>query len=196
MPDITLLTGFNIANVEGVKVVTEEEAPATHYWKTMTSFDAEAHIEEGEEKVQRVKNTIMGRLRTEDVVGGYDLNCEDERLIPEILALVDGGTWDSEQQIYKAPVIGQDIQRTAFTLFIYTSDRGGDAEVKNYLEWTFPHTKGTPVKLGAKDNEFHKPSYKLESRPADGESPFTVKVVASLFDLGAAAAAAAEGGEG
>lgn len=187
MAENTLLTGFNIANVEGVKIVTEEAEPKTHCWKTMTSFDAEAHIEEGEEKVQRVKNTIMGRLKTEDVVGGYNLNCEDERLIPEILALVDGGTWNAEEQVYKAPVIGKDIQRTAFDLYIYTSDRGADGEVKNYLEWLFPHTKGTPVKLGGKDNEFHKPSYTLESRPADGESPFEVAVVAALFGEAAAA---------
>lgn len=181
MPEATLLTGFNIANVEGVKIVTEGSSPKTYCWKTMTSFDAEAHVEEGEEVVQRVKNTIMGRLMTEDIVGGYDLECEDERLIPEILALVDGGSWDAENNKYSAPAIGTEISRTAFALYIYTSDRGGNAEVNNYLEWYFPHAKGTPVKLGAKDMEFRKTGYKLKSRPADGESPFKVSVTATLF---------------
>lgn len=176
----TLLTGFNIANVERVRIVTEETQPVTHMFRTMTSFDAEPYIEEGEEVVQRVKNTIMGRLKTEDLLGGYDLSCEDERLIPEILALIDGGTWDAENETYTAPAIGTEVVRKAFTVYFYTSDRGGNGEVRNYLEWKFPHCKGKPVKLSGKDNEFTKPAYDIQSRPGDGENPFTVKVVDAL----------------
>ena len=121
----TLLTGFNIANVERVRVTTEETTPKTYMYRTMTSFDAEPYVNEGEEVTQRVKNTIMGRIKTDDLLEGYDISCEDERLIPQVLALVDGGTYDDEEQSYAAPAIGTEVVRTPFTLDLYTSDRGG-----------------------------------------------------------------------
>lgn len=175
-----MLTGYNIANVERVKIVTKETTAKTYIWQTMTSFDAEPHVEEGEEVVQRIKNTIMGRIKTDDLAGGTDLTCEDERLIPEILALIDGGTWDAESSTYTGPVIGVETQRTPFDLFLYTSDRNADGSVKAYLEWRYPSCKGSPVKGAGKDKDFSKPSYTIQSRPADGESDKTVKVVEEL----------------
>ena len=179
--ELTMLTGYNIANVEGVMVVTKEEPPKVHAWKTATSFDAELAVEEGEEVVQKVKGVIMGLLKEEDAVKGYDITCEDERLIPEILSLVDGGEWDPDQKEYKATPMGQTPKRTVFDLYLYASDRGTDGEIKNYLRYLYPSCKGTPVKLGAKDNEFHKQEYTINSRPAEGESPVKVKVVEEMF---------------
>lgn len=179
--ELTMLTGFNIANVEGVMIVTREEEPRTLMWKTLTDFEAESNIEEGQEVTQKVKGTIMGLLKEEDVIKGYDLTAEDERLIPEILALVDGGTWDESEKEYSAPAQGSTVERTAFDTYLYTSDRGTGGEIKNYLRWLFPNCKGSPVKLGAKDNEFHKQEYNIKSRPADGESAFKVKAVDEMF---------------
>lgn len=176
----TLLTGFNIANVERVKITTDESPAKTYMFQTMTSFDAEPYVNEGEEVTQRVKNTIMGRIKTDDLLEGYDLTCEDERLIMEVLALIDGGTYDDSQSTYSAPAIGTEVTRKAFTMELFTSDRGGDGEVKKYLQWTFPHCKGKPVKIAGKDGEFTKQTYDISSRPGDGESPFKVKAVASL----------------
>ena len=179
MPN-SMLTGYNIANVERVKIVTKETTPKTHIFQTMTSFDAEVHTEEGTEVVQRVKNTIMGRLKTDDLTGGHDLTCEDERLIPEVLALIDGGTWNDETSTYTGPVAGQEVTRTAFDLYLYTSDRNTDGSVSHYLEWKYPNCKGTPFKGGGKDGEFTKPQYKIESRPASGEADKSIKVVEAL----------------
>lgn len=44
----TLLTGFNIANVERVKITTDESPAKTYMFQTMTSFDAEPYVNEGE----------------------------------------------------------------------------------------------------------------------------------------------------
>lgn len=176
----TLLEGFNIANVEHVTIKTKGDASATYHYRTMSSFEAEPKISEGEEKTQRVKNRIMGRLRQEDVLEGYDLNCEDERVIPEILALVDGGSWDASAKKYSAPVIGTDVTRTEFDLELYTSDRDSSGAAANYLKWSFPNCKGTPVTISGKDNDFSQFKYKIESRANDGESPFTVEVASAL----------------
>ena len=143
----TLETGFNIANVECVKVVTRENTPATHVWKTMTKFTAEPYLDEGQEVTQRVKNTVMGRIKTDDLLSGHNISCEDERFIPEVIAL------------------------------LYTSDRGAGGEVKNILEWKFPNGKGKPVKFGGEDNVFTKQSFEIQTRPESGEAAYEVSVV-------------------
>lgn len=176
----TLLEGFNIANVEHVTIVTQEESPSTYHYRTMTSFDAEAKISEGEEKTLRIKNRLVGRLKNDDLLEGYDLDCEDGNVVPEILALVDGGKWDAETKKYSAPVIGAETSRKTFDMEIYTSNRDTSGAAANYLKWSFPNCKGTPVTLGAKDDDFSKQKYKIESRAASGQSPFTVEVAENL----------------
>lgn len=180
----TPLTGFNIANVECVKIVTRETQPVTHVFKTTTKFTAEPKLEEGQEVAQRVKNTVMGRIKTDDLLSGYNLSCEDERFIPQVIALVDGGSWDGEAPTkkYTGPKAGEATARTAFDAYLYTSDRGAGGEVKNKLEWKFPNCKGKPVKFGGEDNAFTKQPYEFESRPEDGEAAYEVSVVDEFPD--------------
>ena len=179
----TLLEGFNIANVEHVTLTTKDTSPVTYHYRTMSSFDAESKVSEGEEKTQRVKNRIMGRLKSEDVLEGYDLDCEDECVIPEILSLVDGGTWDSSAKKYSAPVIGTDATRKSFDMDIYTSNRDASGAAASYLKWHFPNCKGQPVSISGKDDDFSKFKYKISSRAAKGQSPFTVEVVEALPEV-------------
>ena len=176
----TLLEGFNIANVEHVALTTKGTSSVTYHYRTVSSFDAESKVSEGEEKTQRVKNRIMGRLKSEDVLEGYDLDCEDERVIPEILALIDGGTWDSSAKKYSAPVIGTDATRKSFDMDIYTSNRDASGAATSYLKWSFPNCKGQPVSISGKDDDFSKFKYKISSRAAKGQSPFSVEVVEAL----------------
>lgn len=174
----TLEEGFNIANVECVKIVTRENTSVTHVYKTMTKFTAEPYIEEGQEVVQRVKNTIMGRIKTDDLLSGHNISCEDERFIPKVIALLDGGKWDENgEKKYTGPKAGEATARTAFDLYLYTSDRGAGGEVKNILEWKFPNGKGKPVKFGGEDNAFTKQSYEIQTRPESGEETYSVSIV-------------------
>lgn len=181
-----LLAGFNIANVEHVTMTTQGDSPVTRHYRTMTSFDAESKVSEGEEKTLRIKNQIMGRLKYEDIPEGYDLECEDGNVIPEILALVDGGTWDSDTKKYTAPLIGTEVKRTMFDMDIYTSNRDTSGAATNYLKWSFPNCKGKPVSISAKDDDFSKSKYKIESRAGNGQAPFTVEVVEELPTVEAA----------
>ena len=182
---LNLLTGGNIANVERIKIVTEETTAKTFIFETATSCKFTAAVSAGNEVEQRVKNTIMGLLKTEDIVKGYDIEFTDERLIADILALIDGGTLTmasggSDWETYSSPVAGSPVTRKAFTLNLYTSDRDTDGEPNEYYVWTFAHCKGKPVDGGAEDGAFSKTTYKIESRPANGTSPMTVTRVDTL----------------
>ena len=134
----TPLIGGNIANIERAKVVTIETSPKTYIFDTATSATYTAAVSSGEEKEQRCGNTLMGLLQTEDITKGYDLKLEDPRLIPEILALIDGGTLattgesDAKKTTYSAPAAGKPVTRKKFDFYLYTSDREAAARYQEY----------------------------------------------------------------
>lgn len=191
MATTTLLQGFNIANVEHVTMTTHDDVPVTYHYRTMTTFDAQSKVSEGDEKTLRIKNRIVGRLKYEDIPEGYDLDCEDANVIPEILALIDGGTWDAESKKYSAPVIGTDVNRKVFDLDIYTSNRNASGAAQNYLKWHFPNCTGKPVSISGKDDDFSNSKYKIASRADNGQSPFNVEIVEELPQVTDAAGAGA-----
>ena len=168
---MSLLEGFNIANVERVKIVTEEETPATHVFETASSATATPAVSAGQEVEQRVKNAIKGLLRTEDIVKGYDIELEDQRVSMDVFALSDGGTatgagaaWTK----YTGPSAGASVTRKGFSLYLYTSDRDTDGGAIAYHEWTFPGCKGKAVPLNFADGAFSSMKYSITSRPATG----------------------------
>ena len=182
------LLGGNIANVERIEIVTDETTPATYVLETATSCNYNAVVSQGQDVEQRVKNVLMGLLRTDDLVKGYDIELEDQRLHGAILALVDGGTLTGagdQWTKYQATAIGTEISRKSFTLKLYTSDRDTDGGVVTYHKWTFPDCKGSPVSGGAADGSFTNMKYSIKSRPAKTHIPLTVDAVESLPSVSA-----------
>ncbi len=180
---MSLLTGFNIANVERVKIETEETTPVTHVFETASSVSCAPAVSAGQEVEQRIKNTIMGLLKTDDVLKGYDITMEDQRLITEVLELIDGGTVtlsSSAFSKYEGPNAGSAPTRKSFSLTFYTSDRDTSGAANSYYSWKFVNCKGKPVEFGGKDNDFRTTSYTIESRPASGTALVTLQKVASL----------------
>jgi hypothetical protein len=180
----TRIAGGNIAGCERIKLVTLEEAPRAYVIETATSLSFSASVSAGEEKELRVKNTIHGALRTEDLVKGYDIMLEDPLLHTQIFALVDGGALTGSPgaagEKYAAPAAGAPVSRTAFDLYAYSADRDADGEALAFHEWKFPACKGRPVESALKDGEFAALSYRIASRPASGVAPLTVERIASL----------------
>lgn len=176
-----LLKGFNIANVERVKIETEETTAKEYIFDTASSVDAALAVSAGQEVEQRIKNTLMGLLKTDDLVKGYDLTMQDQRLIAKVFALIDGGTLTTPQSPtgeeftkYEGPVAGGTVTRTKFTLTFYTSDRDTGSNVVTYHSWKFTGCQGKPVPLGGEDGAFHTIQYTIESRPATGAPTVTI----------------------
>ena len=181
---MSLLTGGNIVNVERVKVTVGTGNEAVSYvFKTSSQATFTPAVSAGQEREQRIKNTLMGLIKTEDLNKGYDIELSDQRLIMDMFALIDGGTVTGEGDAwtkYEAPAVGATVEKTAFELSLYTSDRGPDAAAKSYYKWTFPNCKGKPVTAGATDDDFYTLRYSIESRPASGVSPMTIDKVQEL----------------
>jgi hypothetical protein len=180
---MSLLEGSAIVNIARVEIVTEETVPKTHTFDTATEAGYEAVVSEGEEVVLRTKNVIHAIDRTEDIQYGSDITMTDSKFQAEVFALIDGGTLvkDETQKItgYNAPVAGQAVNRTPFTLNVYTEEKDGD-EIVGYYKFSFPRCKGKPAQFTFQDGEFMAPEYTISSRPKSGESPFEVSIIASL----------------
>lgn len=172
---------FALANIARVDIVTEEDVPVTYTLNDMASeASIEAYISEGAENILRVKNTIKAMNKLEDITLGYDITLSAVTMQPEVLALVDGGTWDSVGKKYTAPPVGTPVNRKAFTLKVYTEDKDVNGETLGYVCFNFLHCKGQPVNYSVQDGEFFTEELSAKSRPASGESPVEFDYLAAL----------------
>lgn len=174
-------TEFPLANIARVEIVTEETVPK-EYRLTDVATDAEviAYISQGDEKALRVKNVIKAQNNTEDIVMGYDIKLVSATMIPEILALIDGGTWTPLTKKYAAPAIGTPVERTPFTMNVYTEEKDGDGSTISYVKFIYKNCKGKPVNYSLKDGEFFVPEMNAKSRPKLGESPVNFEILEEL----------------
>ena len=144
-----------LANVARVELVTEENTPKTYVVDTANEMKLEAFVSEGEEKELRKLNRLLAQLKTEDLTKGYDLTMKDMVMSPAVFALVDGGvsTVGAEGKFegYTGPKMGEVVNRTPFTVNIYTEEKDGDGETTGYLKFTCKHCKGTPADIEIKD---------------------------------------------
>ena len=79
--------------------MTEEKTPKTYTLTDQASqANIEAYVSEGQQQVLRVRNVIKAQNNTEDIVLGYDITLTAVVMLPEVLALIDGGTWDGRRR--------------------------------------------------------------------------------------------------
>ena len=174
---------FALANIVRVDIVTEETTPRT-FTLTDVASEAEviAYLSEGEEKILRVKNTIKAQNKTEDIVLGYDIKLVSATFVPEILEVVDGGTWDATDKKYTAPVIGVPVERVPFTTNIYTEEKDGDGSTVSYAKFVYKNCKGKPVDYRMQEGEFFSPEFNIKSRSKLGKSPTEIGILEELPD--------------
>lgn len=178
---------FPLANIARVEIETEETTPKMYRLTDVaTEAEALAFISEGAEKELRVKNTIKAQNNTEDIVKGYDIRLVSVTMIPEVLALVDGGTLkfddlETEKVVgYDAPVVGVPVSRKLFTLYIYTEEKDTDGDTLSYVKFAYKHCKGKPTDYSLQDGEFFVPELRISSRPKQGESPVSLEFLDEL----------------
>lgn len=172
---------FALANIARVDIVTEETVPKTYtLTEVATEAGVEAYLSEGIEEELRVKNTIKAQNKTQDIVMGYDITLTQATMIPEILALVDGGTYDEETKKYSAPVIGTPVDRTKFTLHIYTEQKDGDGSNAGFVKFIYKNCEGKPLSYSLVEGEFFAPEMSATSRPKLGASPVEFEILDEL----------------
>lgn len=169
------LTEKPIVNIVRTEIVTEEDVPKTYRFDTASEATYTAVVSEGKETVLRVKNEIKAINRTEDIQYGSDINFSQVVVVPEVLAIIDGGTITKQTeklQKYTPPVVGSPVNRTLFTLKIYTEEKDADGATLGYQCFAYKGCKGKPVSFTFKDGEFMTPQYTISSRVKKGVAPY------------------------
>lgn len=182
---IKALEEMVMANIVRTEIEEEKaEGGKTYVFTTASEAGITPYLSEGEEKIHRVKNQILGMNNTEDIVLGYDIKLVNNTFTPELLSVVDGGTvtYDEDEkfQKYEAPEAGTVVNREKVTINVYTEEKDCDGETTSYLKFTFKHAKGTPVEYSIKDGEFFVPEMTLKARAKRGEKPVVVEVLTEL----------------
>jgi len=183
---MSLIQGMALVNIVKAQIVTEEETPVTFEFETANDASVDPEVDEGEEQILRVKNKIIATNKTEDIAYGYELVLTDNTLIPEVLAIVDGGSLrfdevETEQVLgYDGPVSGLTVSRTLFTLNLFTEEKDADGDTLQYAKLSFMHCKGKPVSWALKDGEFFVPEFTITARPKTGEKAITVDFMDTL----------------
>lgn len=166
---------FALANISKVEITSK--AGEFVLEDVFSEAKCLAYVSEGEEKSLRVKNTIKATNSTEDLILGYDLEFLGSTVVPELLALVDGGKWDKEKEEYTSPAIGKPVKREIFDMKIWTENKDCDGLVDSYMVFEFLNCKGTPLNYEFADGDFYIPEMKIKSRPNCGENPVKFSIV-------------------
>lgn len=166
-------TLVNVSRVDFTDEVTGEK----HSIKTSDEIDIEPIKSDGKRDILRVKNTIYGINQTEDIVIGYKLKMKDNLFNIKTMALIDGGTVNSNK--YEGTEAGKTVDRHPFTIDVYTEEKDYSRTI-GYAKFTYKHCLGKPAKYKVKDSAFMVPEYEAESIPFRGEKPVEISFVNSL----------------
>ncbi len=172
-----------LANIVRAEI-TDEVSGDTYIFTTASEASIKPFVSEGSEKIHRVKNTILGSLRYEDILLGYEIKLVNNTFCPQLLSLVDGGVMETDENgeflKYSSPVVGNVTERKNLTVSLYTEEVDCDGDTTQYFKFTFLHAKGKPVEYSIKDGEFFVPELTLRSRAKSGESSVAVEVLTAL----------------
>lgn len=176
---------FALANIARVDIIEEKTVAPKTYTLIDVATEAEviAFMSEGAQKSLRVKNKIKAQNNMEDIVMGYDLKLTSATMIPEVLALIDGGTWTEETKTYDAPEIGAVVTRQPFTMVVYTEQKDMDGSTLSYVAFTYKNCTGKPVDYTLKDGDFFIPEMSAKSRPKQGQKPVSFKILDTLPEV-------------
>ncbi len=181
----TAVKSFAIANIAAVDIIEEKENNPKTYRLIQVASKATAtpFISQGKDEELRVNNTIHAQNITEDITKGYEITFETVKAVMEVLALVDGGTWDGAQNKYSGAVAGKPTQRVPFTLKVYTAQKDYDGENKAFICFTFKHCKGTPISFNIQDGTFLTQEMKLKSRPKFNENAVEMATMQEIPEI-------------
>lgn len=162
-----------------------EGTPTTVTFDTFSEANIEPKISEGEEKILRMRDKILGVARTEDILYGLNIQLTDNAFSPELIEVVDGGTLqydavETTKVIGYVPPKSTDVaNRKEFSLTLYCEEKEGET-VKQYVKYTFPKCKGRPIGISLKEEEFAVQQFNVIAYETETEPCYKWDYVTSL----------------
>lgn len=171
-------TAISLVNIVRTEIITDEAAPKLLTFSTASQGTATPRVSAGEHVEQRVKNLILANNDTEDITIGYDIALNNVVFTPEVHALVDGGEFTIDETNgsfnYSSIPAGVAVDRTRFTLAIYTEEKDYSGLPLSYYRFVFKNSFGAPATMDLQDGVFLAPQYTIKSTPRKGQSPVNI----------------------
>lgn len=172
------LEGMPIANIVLGEIINEK-TNEVYYFDTAQKAEITPDLSQGKEEILRVKNRLIGMNRTEDICIGYKIKLTNCTFSPELMSIIDAGQ-NSSNGNYVGPKVGVAVEKTPFTLNLYTEEKDYDSETVSYVKFCYKHSKGKPIGQKFEDGKFYVVEFEATSRPKKGESPIYIEKVSTL----------------
>lgn len=165
-------------------VVLTDKNDKKYSFTTSTKASAKVNIEEGKKVELIIKGVLKAQRKFDSSIKGVDLEFQDNMFLPEVVALLQGGTvsMDSGGKFlsYIPVASGDSAELDSFTVDVFTEETDTSGEILGYAKLSLPNGKGEPVELGFEDDKFFSAKYVITTAPAAGEPPYTIEMVESL----------------
>ena len=161
--------------------------PTAPVWKvieTLQQVNYEMQWSEGQTQEQRGGDRLLATVTDDDVLMGVDLTIQVADLQGEVVAIIDGGTWDQTAKKYTPPDFG--TPRPAFALEVYAAYFGEGpqmaSDLKGFYRFVFPYCKGRLDLPNLQDRNFANPQFTIRARRnnTDNLPPYYWEIVPSL----------------
>ena len=178
------LSSMALSDVSLIRLLTKGSVKKEYLFTSSTDFEAEEVIQEGEEKPLIIKGVLRANKPAKDTLLGHDIKLIDSLFTPEVLCLLQGGEIeageDGKFKKYLPPIVGEDVIKTKFDMEIYSAIVENDGETGDYLKTTYYNCIGENKPVSFKDDEYFTAEYGIQSRPANGERPYSFEIVTGL----------------
>lgn len=156
-------------------------------FSTATKANAKVLIETGKKSELIIKGVLKAQKKFDSTIKGVDVEFQDNMFLPEVVALLQGGTVVKDEEgnfISYIPVVaGAAPNLDSFTVDIYTEETDTSGEILRYAKLSLPNGKGEPIELGFEDDRFFAAKYTIKTSPSTGSPPYTIEMVDSLPEL-------------
>ncbi len=165
-------------------VVLKDKKNKTYSFTTATMANAKVNIEEGKKTELIIKGVLKAQKKFDSTIKGVDVEFQDNMFLPEVVALLQGGTVEKDTQgrfVKYTPIpAGTAPNLESFDVEIYTEETDTSGQTLRYAKLTLPNGKGEPVELNFEDDKFFSAKYVIKTYPAYGEPPYKIEMVTSL----------------
>lgn len=184
--------GHEIAtiDVEMVTITTKDEPAVELGLTTSNQIQVEPQIETTDAIQLIVKGILIAQKRQTDTLTGNQITLTDNVFNPQLLKIIQGGEIEYDEsgnfKKYTPPKVGETYTPTAFELNVYTGHYDASGLVIDHEKVTYPNCTGVPVSMASQDDVFVAPEYTIISAPESGGAAYTIEMVKTLPELGAA----------
>lgn len=178
---------FNQIFVTDVSMVqiTTKSSPKTYSFKTASKVEKKPLTVEGKEHALDIKGVRCALRKAKNSYIGTEIKMTDNAFSAEVYAVIAGGKvlYNEDNQTFKsyeAPTIGEEDEKQAFDLILYSEQLDETGRSLGFLKETYENCEGEVIGTTQEDEKFFAPEFVIKSRPSRGSAGFKIEKITAL----------------